>query len=137
MAVERFFSAGRPDALSDQVRNTEPLAAAPDTGGGVEGHRFLADLVVSAFLQFATGDHHPLVVLEIHFLQLPNFALALAVAGFVFKEEHMILGGKDSRATVARVFLFIVNRQHRYGRGLWVRREKSTEMQHSAEGDIP
>ena len=137
LPIESFLSTGRPDALVDEIRNTEPLAATPDTGGGVEGYLLLTGLVVFAFLQVATGDDHPLVVLEVHFLQLPDFTLALAMTGFVFKEEHMILGGKDSRATVARVFLFIVHRQHRHNRNLWVRWKKSTEMQHSAEGDIP
>ena len=88
-------------------------------------------------LRFAAGDDHPLVVLEVHFLQLPDLALAQAVAGLVFEQEDVVLGGCRAGAAVARVLLPVVDRQHRHGGDLGVRREKGPDVQHGAERDVP
>lgn len=104
--IEKFLSAGRPDALLDHVFDSEALAAAPDADGSVEGQRLLADLALSALLRFATGNDHPLVVLEVQFFQLPDFAFAKAVARFVFEKKNVVLSGRDSFAAIAmRLFL--------------------------------
>ena len=70
-------------------------------------------------------------------LSFQTIALALAVAGLVFEQQDVVLGGCDAGATVARGFLSVVDRQHRHGGDLRVRREKGPDVQHGAERDVP
>lgn len=116
LAIERLLFTGGQCALGDQVSDPEEFAAAPDAGGGVEGHCFLARLAISAFPRFAAGDDHPLVVPDIHLLQLPDLSFAKAVAGLIFETQGVVLGGEDASATiVVRVFRLVVHRQNRHG----------------------
>ena len=74
---------------------------------------------------------------DVHFLELPGQALALAVAGFVFEQEDVVLGGEDARtAVVVGVLRFAIHRQDRHDRGLRVRREKGADVKHGAERDV-
>ena len=70
-------------------------------------------------------------------MSFQTFALAQAVAGFVFEQEDVVLGGCRAGAAVARVLLPVVDRQHRHGGDLGVRREKGPDVQHGAERDVP
>ena len=127
LAFERFLPAGRPDAIGDQVCEPEAFATAPDSCGGIEGHRLFAPLVVSAFLWFEAGNDRALGFLEVQFLQFPDFALTQAEAGFVLEEEDVVLGGPFRIS-------FLENRD---GGGRGVRREKGPDIQDRAERDIP
>jgi hypothetical protein len=107
------------------------------SGGGIECHFFFGSLVVSALLRFAGGEDQTFFDSDVHFLELPNEPFAQAMAGFVFEQKDVVLGGRDSFATVAGGFVFVVDRQHRHGGGLWIRRKKGAEVQHRAERDVP
>ena len=138
LTIEGFLSAGGPDAFVDEVTHSETLATAPDSSGAVEGHRFLASLAVFAFLRFAAGDDHALIVLQFQLLQFPNFPLAKAVAGLVFQEEHVVLGGEDSCASiVVRINFLTLHWQNGHGRIFRVRWEKGVDVQYGSEGNIP
>ena len=97
LAIERLLFHWQGSAPS-AIRSSDPeeFAAAPDAGGGVEGHCFLARLAISGFPRFAAGDDHPLVVPDIHLLQLPDLSFAQAVAGLVFETQGVVLGGEDA-----------------------------------------
>jgi len=69
--------------------------------------------------------------------QLPDQALAQTVAGFVFQKEEMILGWRRAGSPIMpHVLLLVVDREHRHGRELGVRREKTLDVHHGAERDI-
>jgi hypothetical protein len=71
-------------------------------------------------------------------LELPDLALALAVAGLVLKEQDVVLGGCCAGTTiVVPVFTLVVDWQHRHGGDLRVGREKGPDMHHSTERDVP
>jgi hypothetical protein len=94
-----FPSAGQaPSAMSSSMLRL--FTSAPDAGGGIEGQLFFPGLAVSALLGRACGDDHAFVVLDLHFLELPDEPFALAVAGFVFEQEDVVLGGGDAGAAV-------------------------------------
>ena len=127
LATEGFLPAGGPDTLGDQVFEPKAFAASPNAGGCIEGHRLFAGLAVSAFLRFEAGDDHPLVFLEVHLLQLPDFALTQAVAGLVLEQDSVVLGGLRGACV----------RDDRHGGGLRVRREKGPNIHDGAKRDVP
>jgi hypothetical protein len=49
------------------------------------------------------------VIFDLHFLELPDQTLALAVAGLVFEEQDVVLGGRNADpAIVVRVFVLLL-----------------------------
>jgi hypothetical protein len=66
------------------------------------------------------------MLLHVHFLQLPDLALAQAKAGLVFEEEDVVLGWPIGRS-------FLANRHDR-SLGIW--REKGANVQNGAERNI-
>ena len=96
-----FFPLGGPDALGDQVLDPEALAAAPDAGGGVEGHRFLVGLAVCR-LPSVRGWRRssPALFLISTSFSFQTIALAQAVTGLVFEEQDVVLGGEDAGAAM-------------------------------------
>jgi hypothetical protein len=137
LASEGFFPFRRPGAFGDEFLDAEAFASAPDAGGGIEGQLFLG-LWRRRLASVRGGDDHAFVVFDLHFLELPDQPFALTVAGLVFEQEDVVLGGGDAGATVVvRVLLLAIDRQHRHGGSLRVRREESADMQHGAERDVP
>ena len=138
LAIEGLLSAGGPDALGDQVLDSRDARGRARCGWRRRRSsfpRWACRLRLTSIRRLATII--PWLFVSVHFFQLPDFALALAVAGLVFEEEDVVLGGGGAGATVARVLCPVVDRQHRHGGDLWVRREKGSDVQHRAERDIP
>ena len=84
LATEGFFPFCGPRAFGDEFLNAEAFAPSPDSGGSIEGHLFLGRIAVYALLWFEAGDDRTLQILEVHFFELPDLALAKALAGLVF-----------------------------------------------------
>ena len=138
LACEGFLPIGRPYSFGNQLRDREAFAAAPDAGGGIDGQFFFGGLTASTVFGFKGGDDHPFVVLEIHFLEFPDPSLALTVTGFIFEQEDVVFGGKDTSATiVVGVPRLVVDGQHWHSRNLRIGREIGEDVQHGAERDIP
>ena len=77
------------------------------------------------------------MVFDLHFLEFPDESYALAVAGFVFEQEDVILGGEDaSAAVVVGVRFFAIDGQDWHSGGLGVGREESVDVHHGAERDV-
>jgi hypothetical protein len=123
-------------ALGDQVLDAEAFATAPDAGGGIEGQRFVARLLVGSLLGFATGEDRSFVVFDLQFLELPDEAFAQAVAGLVFEQQNVVFSGRGAKVSSFRL-LPIVDGQGRHGGGLRVWRQKRADMQHGAQWNVP
>ena len=110
LAAERFFADSGPAALGAQFGEGQALASAPDAGGVIEGDLLFGGHGFAALLGSEGGDGHARIFLQIYFLEFPSLSGAQAVAGFVFEQQHVILGREDADATiVVRVAVFIVD----------------------------
>ena len=138
LVAEGFFAIGGPGAFGDEFLNAEAFTATPDASGGIEGQFFFGGFGVAAFLWLKGGDDHACVAFDLHFLELPDESFALAVAGFVFEEKHMILGGEDAcTAIMIGVFFPAIDRQDRHSGGFRVGRKKGADVHYGAERDVP
>jgi len=59
LAIERLLSACGPQTFGNQIFHCQTFAAAPDSGGGVDGHLLFAFLVFRLFQRSAIGDDRP------------------------------------------------------------------------------
>ena len=131
LTIERFF------AFGDEVGDRQGFAATPDAGGGVEGQFLFGGLAVAALLGLERGDDRCGRLLEVEPFEFPSQAHALAVAGLVLEQEHMVLGREDTdTAVVVGITVFAVDRQDGHGRELGVRRQIGRDVQDGAERDV-
>ena len=131
LTIERLL------AFGDEVGDRQGFAATPDAGGGVEGQFLFGGLTIAALLGLERGDDGRGRLLEVEAFEFPGQAHALAVAGLVLEQEHVVLGGEDADAAVmVGVAILVVDRQHGHRGKLRVRRQIGGDVQDGAERDI-
>ena len=103
----------------------------------IEGQLLFAGLLAGDLFRFKGGEHDPLVLLEVGFLEFPGKAQPLAVANLIFNEQGMILGGKYAdTAPMVRVAVSVIHREDRHGRIFRVGRQEGRDVEDGAERNV-